>query len=194
MSDAPKTVFIAEASKDYVWIDLNGVALEVKAPDAIDMAYARGQAARVVAQIEAGFESSVAWGAISAEEAEEEESRKEVRDLVIATKLALKITQRWNVSFVKGSLEPCPIDEEHMCRLFKIPRMIEAFWLQVLVMGTTIEPAEGNDFAAAPNGDTDTAAKPADYASSKAKDAPLAAETASQESAAPKKRTRRTPK
>lgn len=164
MSDAPKTVFVAEASEDYVWIDLHGVALEVTAPDSISMAYARGQASRVVAQIEAGLESSIEWGSISLEDAEEDESRKEVRDLVLAVKLAKKITRRWNVSFEKGSTEPSPLDEDHLRRLFKIPRMIEAFWLQVLSMGPTIEPAEGNDFAAAPSGDTDTAAKPVDSA------------------------------
>jgi hypothetical protein len=164
MSDAPRTVFIAEASEDYVWIDLHGVALEVTAPDSISMAYARGQASRVVAQIEAGFETSIEWGSISAEEAEEDESRKEVRDLVLAVKLAKKITRRWNVSFEKGSLEPSALEEDNLRRLFKIPRMIEAFWLHVLSMGPTIEPAEGNDFAAAPSGDTDTAAKTVDSA------------------------------
>jgi hypothetical protein len=178
MSDAPPTVFMPNAGEDYTWVEFHGVKLEIKAPDSIAMAYARGQASRVVAQIKSGFDSALEWGTITAEEAEDEDAGKEVRDLVLAVKLAKKITRRWNVSFEKGSTEPSPLDEDHLRLLFKIPRMIEAFWLHVFTAGPYPEPAEGNDFAAALSGDTGTAAKPADSAHLKEKDAPLADEIA----------------
>lgn len=194
MSEAPAPVFIDIPEDEYRWIDLHGVAMEVRPPDSISMAYARGRAAKVEAQIQSGLDEAFDWANLSADDLEEEQSRKEVRELVLAVKLAKRIGRRWNATFTRGSLEVAPFDEEHLRKLFMIPRMMDAFWFHVLAMGPTIDLAEGNDFAAGPSGDMDSAAKPADSAPSKERDAPLEAETASQTSAAPKKRTRRTPK
>jgi hypothetical protein len=194
MSGIPSPVRLRPPSQDYVWIDLGLLQMEVRQWNSIDGAYANAQAEQVVGRIAAGIEASMDWQHIDQNDAHEIETGREIRDLVWAVKMAKRIGRNWNAIF-DDDVEIAPFDEEHIRRVFlSFPLVFRAFLVQVFTMTGTIEVIEGNGFAVAPNGDTDTAAKPADFASSKETAAPLVAETASQASDAPKKRTRRNPK
>lgn len=194
MSGIPNPVRLRPPSQDYVWIDLGLLQMEVRQWNSIDGAYANAQAEQVVGRIAAGIEASTEWQSIDQNDAHEIETGREIRDLVWATKMAKRIGRNWNAIFDDDS-EIAPFDEEHIRRVFlSFPLVFRAFLVQVFTMTGTIEVIEGNGFAAAPNGDTDTAAKPADNALSKEMDAPLVAETASPASGVQSKRTRRNPK
>lgn len=150
---------VGEDLGGYRWVQVfEAIHLEVKPPDAIDIATARRNATIIQARINAGLDAQEDWGqpVMGEDDAGEldnlldtdlsdlaQSKRAELFGFILTVCLAQLVTRDWNVRFA-GMSDRSPLDLPHIRRLFLIPRMIEGFNTQIEAMGASIEAQEGN--------------------------------------------------